>query len=75
MAKGGTNLGPVDLSSYWADQLLADVPLVEASGGQGGTNLGPVDLSSYLADQLLKDLCPGRGIWWPRVELTWVQLI
>ena len=42
---------------------------------KSGTNLGPVDLSSYLAEQLLADLCPGRGIWWPRVELTWVQLI
>ena len=41
---------------------------------KGGTNLGLVDLRSYLAEQLLADLCPGRGILWPRVDLTWVQL-
>ena len=41
---------------------------------KSGTNLGQVDLSSYFADQLLADLPSSRGIWWPRVELTWVQL-
>ena len=53
MAKSGTNLGQVDLSSYLADQLLADIP---PCGGiwwpKSGTNLGAVDLSSYLAEQL-----------------------
>ena len=33
---------------------------------KSGTNLGPVDLSS--------DVPANRGIQWPRVILTWVQL-
>ena len=38
VAKSGTKLGPVKLSS--------DVPPVEASSGQSGTQLGLVDLST-----------------------------
>ena len=75
MAKSGTNLDPVDLSSYLADQVLADIPpQYRHPMAKSGTNLGLVDLSSYLADKLLAHLTPHRGILWPRVEITWVWL-
>ena len=62
MAKSGANLGLVDLISYLADQLLADLPPITHLMAKSGTNLGPVELSSYLADQLLADLTPPKMV-------------
>ena len=60
MAKGTTNL-----TDKVADQ-VADLPPPQRHlVAKSGTNL-----ADKMADQVA-DLPPGRGILWPRVELTW----
>ena len=59
MAKTGTNLGPVDLSS--------NIPPVEQLVAKTSTNLGPVDWNS--------EVPPSRGILWTRAVLHQVSLI